>query len=117
MNPEAPAEMLLVYVTCASADEAEAIAQHLLESRLVACATVGAEVRSRYWWRGEIESAREVQLLLKTQRARFAEVEHVVRRLHSYEIPEIIAVQVVAGSAPYLAWVAGESGVGKEPRT
>ncbi|MGH9480685.1 MAG: divalent-cation tolerance protein CutA [Terriglobales bacterium] len=102
--------MVLVHVMCASAAEAEAIAESMLVSRLAACATLGPEVRSRYRWQGGIESAAEVPLLLKTRRHCFAELERAIRRLHSYQVPEIVAVSVVEGSAAYLDWLAGETG-------
>ena len=105
--------MILVQVACAGREEAEMVARGLLEARLVACASIGAPVRSWYWWQGKLEEAEEVPLVLKTRRERFAEVEAMVRRLHSYEVPEIVATEVVAGSAGYLAWVEGEVSAGK----
>lgn len=102
--------MILVQVMCGGAGEGEEIGRGLLGARLVACASVGPAWRSSYWWRGKIESGEEVMLLLKTSRERFGEVEAAVRKMHSYETPEIVAIEVVEGSADYLRWVEGEVG-------
>lgn len=94
-------------VTCGTAREARRIARALVEARLAACVNLlEARVRSTYRWKGRVESAREVLLLIKTSRKRFAALRREVRRLHSYEVPEIIALPIVAGSADYLAWLA-----------
>src|SRR6185437_12292922 len=103
-------DAILVLVACASPAEGEAIATALLERRLVACATIGGAVRSRYWWEGKIEAAEETPLLLKTLREHFPALETEIRRLHSYQVPEILAVSITAGSAPYLAWLAEAAG-------
>lgn len=92
-------------VTCASANEARTIAAALLRKRLVACATVIPGLLSRFRWKGRIETAREVMLLLKTTGKRYRAVERDVKRLHSYEVPEIIALPIIAGSAAYLRWM------------
>ena len=102
--------MILVQVMCGGLEEAEAIGRGLLEARLVACASVGPGWRSRYWWRGNLESSEEVMLLLKTSRERFGEVEAAVRKLHAHETPEIVAIEVAEGSADYLRRVEGEVG-------
>jgi periplasmic divalent cation tolerance protein len=98
--------VMIVLVTCRSKREAEKIALALLEKRLAACGTVvGSHVKSIYRWKGRIEKAREILLILKTTPARFPKLEKEIRRLHSYEVPEIIAIPVTAGSAAYLKWV------------
>lgn len=101
-------EPILIFVTCASAAEADRIATALLERHLVACASAGTAVRSRYWWQGRIATAEETPLLLKALRADFAAIAEEIRRLHSYAVPEILAVAAAEASAPYLAWLAGE---------
>ena len=85
------------------------LAQELVTKRLAACVNVLAESTSVYRWKGEIESATEVPVLIKTRAQRYAEVEAAIRRLHPYELPEIVAVPVVRGLDEYLEWVAGET--------
>ena len=99
-------EPILLFTTCASLGEGEAIARRLLELRLVACATLGSHVHSYYVWQGERQEATEYPLALKTHREQLPAIEAEVRRLHSYEVPELIAVPIVAGSRAYLAWLA-----------
>ena|SRR5579863_10058340 len=99
-------DKIVVLVTCASLAQARRIARVLVESRLAACASVfEAPVRSVYRWKGSVESAREFLLVLKTSRKRFAAVERAVRRLHTYDVPEIIALPIAAGDRDYLAWI------------
>lgn len=88
---------------------AETLARTLVECRLAACATVGAAVDSMYHWRGKIETANEVPVVVKTTAARYAAVEAAIREAHPYELPEILAVPVIDGLQPYLAWVADET--------
>ena len=93
-------------VTCGSAREARKIARALVERRLAACGNVvEAPVRSIYRWKGKVESAKEYLLLIKTTRKRFSALQGEVKRLHSYDVPEIIALPIAAGSAEYLRWV------------
>jgi periplasmic divalent cation tolerance protein len=100
-------DKLVVLVTCRSAKEAERIARRLVQARLAACGNiVRSPVRSIYRWKGEIESAREFLLVIKTSRRRFAELQAEIKHLHSYEAPEIIALPIAAGSQGYLSWLA-----------
>lgn len=94
----------LVLVTASSAEEAEAIAQVLIEKRLAACVTL-LPVQSLYRWQGKLERSREYQLLIKTDLAQFKALETQVQAIHSYEVPEIIAVPILQGSPAYLAWL------------
>jgi periplasmic divalent cation tolerance protein len=99
-------DKLVVFVTCRSATEAERIARALVEARLAACGNVlGSPVRSIYRWKNKVESTREFLLVIKTSRRRFAELQATIKRLHSYEVPEIIALPVAAGSRGYLDWL------------
>jgi periplasmic divalent cation tolerance protein len=98
-------DKILIFVTCASMVEGETIGKALLEKKLIACANVGARLHSYYVWKGEHQESTEYQLLLKTTLDKYAEVEAAVRRLHSYEVPEIIAIRIELGSAPYLKWI------------
>jgi len=100
-------DKLVVLVTCRSAKEAERIARRLVETRLAACGNIlRSPVRSIYRWKEKIESAREVLLVIKTSRRRFPALQAAIKRLHSYEVPEIIALPIAAGSRAYLSWLA-----------
>ncbi|MDY6937340.1 MAG: divalent-cation tolerance protein CutA [Cyanobacteriota bacterium] len=94
----------LVLVTASSEAEAETIARTLVEEKLAACTTL-MPVRSIYTWQGEVQDDREWQLIIKTDLARFQALEARVQQLHSYEVPEIIAIDLAAGSTPYLNWI------------
>jgi periplasmic divalent cation tolerance protein len=94
----------VVLVTAPDRALADAIAQALLESRLAACVTL-LPVHSVYRWQGEIQQDEEWQLLIKSELDRFPELEAKIRQIHSYEVPEIIALPILAGSQPYLQWI------------
>jgi periplasmic divalent cation tolerance protein len=96
---------LIVLSTCGSAEEAAKIAQHLVENRLAACVNVIPQVKSVYRWQETVESAQEWLLLVKTTAERFARVRDEIRALHSYELPECIAIPIEHGSAAYLQWI------------
>ena len=85
------------------------LARLLVESRLAACVSVGAPVESLYHWRGKIETAQEIPVVVKTRPERYADVEASIRAHHPYELPEIVAVPVTDGFAPYLQWIADET--------
>jgi periplasmic divalent cation tolerance protein len=99
----------LVLVTCASATEARRIARAVVEARLAACVNIlpGA-VTSVYRWKGKVETASERLLLIKTSQKCLAKLREAVERLHSYDVPEFIALPIAAGSRAYLDWL-GES--------
>ena len=99
----------VVLCTVPSTHVAEQIARALLEEQLVACVNVVPGVRSLYRWQGQVEEAQEHLLVMKTGAARYPALEARIRALHPYEVCEVIALDVVAGSAPYLAWVLGET--------
>jgi periplasmic divalent cation tolerance protein len=102
-------DAILVLVTCKSKAEARRIATALVKKRLAACGNIlGVPVSSIYRWKGKIERAKENLLVLKSTRKAFAALEREVTRLHSYDLPEIIAMPVTQGSQKYLAWI-GES--------
>jgi periplasmic divalent cation tolerance protein len=98
-------DRILVLVTCATAEEAGTIAERLVEERLAACATVAGPVQSVFRWQGAISRETEHQLILKTRRACFDALAQRVRELHSYEVPEIVALPIAVGSADYLNWI------------
>jgi len=99
-------DKIVVIVTCRSQTEARKIARAVVEARLAACANVlGGPVQSIYRWKGQVESAKEVLVLMKSTRKRFSALEREIRRLHCYDTPEIIAVPIDAGSRAYLRWI------------
>ena len=100
---------ILVLTQMPDQASAQALARSLLEAHLAACVSVGAPVQSLYHWRGQIETAQEIPVTVKTRSERYAEVEAAIRAQHPYELPEIIAVSIVDGFAPYLDWIADES--------
>jgi periplasmic divalent cation tolerance protein len=100
-------DKIAVLVTCESLKEGRRIGRALVEARLAACVNVlEAPVESIYRWKGRVDTAREFLMIIKTSRARFAELEKAVKRLHSYDIPEIIALAIEKGSQDYLLWLA-----------
>jgi periplasmic divalent cation tolerance protein len=99
-------DKIVVLVTCGSAKEARKIARAVVEQRMAACANiVTTPVHSIYRWKGKVESAEEFLLVIKTTQGRFAELKAAVKRLHSYDVPEIIALPIAAGGTNYLNWI------------
>ncbi len=92
-------------VMTASKEEAETIAQRLLEAKLIACANIIGPVSSRFPWSGKIDRAEEYLVLMKSRRDLFGVLSESVKALHSYEVPEIIALPVIDGSKAYLQWL------------
>ena len=103
------ADFIVVLVTTSSAVEGERIARALVGEGLAACVNRVGPIRSTYAWQGAVEDAEEYLLVAKSRRRQFDALEARVRALHSYEVPEVIAVPLVAGSAPYLEWLAAGS--------
>lgn len=101
-------EFLVVYVTAGSAEEADRLARSLVDEKLAACVTRIKSVQSVYRWHGQVEQSDEELLVIKTRKDLFGALEKRVRELHSYDVPEIIAVPLVAGSPPYLSWLQEE---------
>jgi periplasmic divalent cation tolerance protein len=95
----------IVLTTVSSTDEAQKIARALVERRLAACVNIVSPIESVYRWKGEIESAKEWLLIIKTSAEAFGAVERAIRELHSYELPECIELSIEGGSAEYLAWI------------
>jgi periplasmic divalent cation tolerance protein len=98
-------DAIVVLMTAGSREEAVRLADMLVVARLAACVQILPEIESVYHWQGKVERAPEVLLLAKTTEANFAALEAAVRSLHSYETPEIVALPITAGSAPYLEWL------------
>jgi periplasmic divalent cation tolerance protein len=97
---------VVVLVTCGSRPEAAKIARAVVERRLAACANIlDTPVRSVYRWKGKVEQAREFLLLIKSSQSRLTALQREIERLHSYDVPEFIALPIVGGSARYLDWL------------
>ena len=107
-------EVLLVLTNLPDRAAAERIADSLVTQGVAACANVLAECASVYRWQGKVERASEVPLLIKTTRAAYPQLEGALRKLHPYELPEIIALPISAGLPEYLNWVAQETSPKKE---
>jgi periplasmic divalent cation tolerance protein len=103
------AEYIQVFTSTARRDEAQRIAREVVERRLAACVQVLGPVSSTYRWKGVIETSDEWLCLIKTRQALFNELKAAIREVHPYEVPEILAVPVEAGSGTYLAWLEAET--------
>ncbi len=101
-------EFIVVYITAGSNEEAEHLARSLVEERLAACVNRIKSVQSVYRWQGKVEQSEEELLVIKTKKSLFRRLEERVRELHSYSVPEVIALPVVKGSPAYLRWLADE---------
>lgn len=101
--------VLLVLSTLPDAASAERLAARVIEERVAACVNVLAPVRSMYRWKGVVETATEVPVLIKTTRERYPALEALIRTEHPYELPEIVAVPVERGLEAYLTWVGQET--------
>lgn len=95
----------IVFTTTGSEEEARKIARYLVEHRLAACVNIVPQISSVYQWQGKIEESQEWLLLIKTSDGLFAAVRDAIRQLHSYDLPECIAVDITDGSAEYLKWL------------
>ncbi len=104
-----PDAAILVMTHLPDRDAARALARALVEGRLAACVNIGAPIESMYHWRGQIETAHEHPLLIKTRAELYAEVETLIRSAHPYELPEIVAVRFSHGYARYFDWIAEET--------
>ncbi len=99
---------IIVYVTSANVREGKKIAEMLLTRKKAACVNIVPAVESYYWWRGEIASAKECLLIIKSNSELLDDIVDLVKKEHTYDIPEIIAVPIMGGSGDYLKWVQGE---------
>ena len=108
-------DKIVVLTNCGSAEEAAKIARALVEKKLAACVNVMPAGRSFYRWKGVIEDQQESLLVIKSSRALFNDLRVEIEKLHSYEVPEVIAVPIVDGSEGYLEWLDRELAVKQEP--
>lgn len=96
---------IMIFCTTANRAEAEAISALLLERKLIACSNVLDGVHSLFWWEGSVQNEKEHIMIMKTTEDLFEQVEETVRKMHSYDVPEIIALPIVKGSKDYLNWL------------
>ncbi|MDQ6699724.1 MAG: divalent-cation tolerance protein CutA [Acidobacteriota bacterium] len=101
-------DKIVVFSTCGSSEEAERLARSLVDKRLAGCVNIVAPVRSFYRWKGVVEDASEWLLIIKTSRGRFDALRAALEQVHTYELPETLAIPVVDGSPTYLNWLKGE---------
>jgi len=113
MTDERDEQALLVLCTApATGDVAAELARGLVESRLAACVNLMGPLRSFYRWQGQLQSESELQLVIKTRRPRYPELERWLTEHHPYEVPEILAVEIAAGAPAYLGWLAEQTAKG-----
>jgi periplasmic divalent cation tolerance protein len=103
-------DKIVVLSTCSTAEEAGRIGRQLIEKRLAACVNIIPGARSIYRWKEEIEDAPESLLIIKSRRGLFDALRAEIETLHSYEVPEVVAVAIVDGSPGYLTWLEKELG-------
>ncbi|MBI4697727.1 MAG: divalent-cation tolerance protein CutA [Nitrospirae bacterium] len=96
---------IVVYITASNEDEAAQIAKALVEAKLAACVNIIKNIRSIYRWQGKIEDENEVLMIVKTRKELFSVLSLKVKELHSYSVPEIIALPIIEGSEDYLKWI------------
>jgi len=102
-------DFIIILVTTSSEEEGRKIAQVLVEKRIAACVNIINDIESIYRWKGKISDEKEVLLLIKTRKKLYKSVEEEIRKLHSYEVPEIIALPIISGSKDYLYWIDSET--------
>ena len=101
---------VVILITTNMDEEAQEIANRLLTQRKAACVNIIPKVRSLFWWKGELDSADEAVLIVKTKASLVDEIVSLVREAHSYEVPEVIALPLIGGNPDYLNWMSDELG-------
>jgi len=98
----------VVLVTASGLEEGNKITSTILDKRMAACVNIVPKISSLFWWRGKIDAADEVLLIIKTRASRVKDIIDAVKSIHSYSVPEVIALPIMAGHCDYLDWIAGE---------
>ena len=96
---------IVILITTSSAEEAHRIADQLLNQRKAACVNIIPRVDSLFWWQGKLDSARESLMVIKTKTSKLKEITELVKKVHSYEVPEVIALPIIGGNEDYLRWI------------
>ena len=96
---------IIIFITATNNKEAKSIAQQLMKNKLVACVNIVYGIESLFRWKGKVDQAKEVLLVVKSRKEKLAKIIKLVKSLHSYEVPEIIALPIVGGYKPYLNWI------------
>lgn len=96
---------IVIFVTASSGKEAENIANRLIEKKLAACVNIIGNLKSIFWWEGKADTAKEVLLIIKSRKSKLPAIIKQVKSLHSYKVPEIIALPIIAGEKNYLRWL------------
>jgi periplasmic divalent cation tolerance protein len=102
-------EFIVVFITAKDPEEAQKIAKTLVKRRQAACVNIVPAVNSHYWWKDKLETTEESLLIVKTREPLLPDVIKSVKKLHSYRIPEIIALPIIGGSRDYLEWIDSET--------
>lgn len=101
----ASGDFIVIFITTKDTAQARTVARKLLDDKLAACVNVVSGVQSLFWWEGKVDEAAEVLLVVKSRKKLFAKLQRAVRAAHSYQVPEIIALPIVAGNKEYLNWI------------
>lgn len=96
---------IIILVTAGNKKEAQGIARSLINSKLAACVNIVDKVDSLFFWEGKIDRAKEYLLIIKSKKEKLTKITKLVKSLHSYKVPEIIALPIIAGDKPYLRWI------------
>ncbi len=99
---------MVILITTATEEEAQNIADRLLNQRMAACVNIVPRVRSLFWWQGKLDSTQESLLIIKTRASLLPKIVEMVKRSHSYQVPEIIALPIIGGNEDYLNWIDSE---------
>lgn len=101
----ASGDFIVIFITAKDTAQARTVARKLLDDKLAACVNIVSGVQSLFWWEGKVDEAAEVLLVVKSRKKLFAKLQRAVRAAHSYQVPEIIALPIVAGNKEYLNWI------------
>ena len=96
---------IVIFITVPDKKEAKNIASRLVKNKLAACVNIVEKLESLFWWQGKVDQAKETLLIVKSKKEKLAKIIKVVKSLHSYEVPEIIALPIIGGYKPYLNWI------------
>lgn len=99
---------VVIFITAGSGEEARIVGQALLEHRAAACVNIAPNVTSIFWWQDKLETDQESLLIVKTMASKVEEVVRLAKEVHSYEVPEVIAMPIIGGNREYLDWIGGE---------